>query len=109
MRSPSTTGIDRPSITPFFCQTAAVVVMSPMPAALNTVADPIDVLSRFSSDCEMITVSPSTSGAVLMPRRESLKFHTALPVRGWKFQTLPSLDPKTSAAWPPKSAIDGVL
>ena len=51
-RSPSTTGIDRPSITPFFCQIAFVAVMSPAPVALNTVADPIDVLSRFSSDCE---------------------------------------------------------
>ncbi len=83
--------------------------MSPVPVALNAVADPIDVLSRFSSDCEMITVSPATSGGVLMPRRESLKFQTAWPVRGWKFHTLPSLEPKTSAAEPPKSASEGVL
>ena len=80
-----------------------------MPTPLKQVTEPIDVLSRFSSDCETITVSPSMSGDVLMPRRESLKFQTALPVRGWKFQTLPSLEPKTRAAWPPRFASDGVL
>ena len=83
--------------------------MSPAPVPLKAVTEPIDVLSRFSSACEMKTVSPSTSGATLSPRRESLKFDTALPVRGWKFHTLPSLDPKTRAACPPSTASDGVL
>ena len=88
---------------------ALVAVMSPWPTPLNRVTEPIDVLSRFSSACEMNTCSPITSGATLRPRRESLKFQTALPVRGWKFQTLPSLDPNTRAAWPPSTASAGVL
>ena len=46
-------GIDRPSITPFFCQIAFVAVMSPEPAPLKAVAEPMVVLSRFSSACEM--------------------------------------------------------
>ena len=83
--------------------------MSPEPIPLKRVIEPIDVLSRFSSACEMYTSSPSTSGATLRPRRESLKFQTAFPVRGWKFQMLPSLDPKTRAASPPRVASDGVL
>ena len=83
--------------------------MSPVPTPLNLVTEPIEVLSRFSSAWEMNTSSPATSGATLRPRRESLKFQTGLPVRGWKFQTLPSLEPKTSAAWPPRTASDGVL
>ena len=52
-RSPSTTGIDRPSITPFFCQRTLVAVMSPTPIGLKAVAEPIEVLSRFSSACDM--------------------------------------------------------
>jgi len=86
-----------------------VAVMSPVPVPLKRVTEPIEVLSRFSSACEMNTSSPTTSGDTLRPRRESLKFHTALPVRGWKFQTLPSLEPNTRAAWPPSAASDGVL
>ena len=48
----------------------------------NAVTEPIVVLSRFSSACDMYTVDPSTRGGTLRPRRESLKFQTALPVRG---------------------------
>ena len=54
-------------------------------------------------------MSPATRGGVLIPRRERLKFQTAFPVRGWKFQTAPSLEPKTSAACPSSMASDGVL
>ena len=76
------TGIERPSITLFFCQATLVAVMSPEPVPLKRVTEPIDVLSRFSSAWETYTLSPSTSGATLRPRRESLKFQTAFPVRG---------------------------
>ena len=109
MRSPSTTGIDLPAVTPLACQATAVSVMSPEPAPRKAVRDPIEVLSRFSSACVIQTSSPMTSGEEFTPRRESLTFHRALPVRGWKFQVLPSLDPNTSAAWPSSTASAGVL
>ena len=60
----------------------------------------------FSSAWAMTTLSFSTTGETLMPRRESWNDQIGLPVRGWNAHTPPSPEPKTIAAWPASGVTD---